>query len=69
VVSLENRVNTKASWEGLTGPPPVKVEEPATAAAEAVERAAEDSAALDDVMALGLPTGRTRVDLTNQGKG
>ena len=40
VVSLKG-VNTGASQEGLTGPPPVEVEDPDTAAAEAVERGVE----------------------------
>jgi len=38
VVSLENGVKTGASWEDLTGPPPVEVEDTTAAATEAVER-------------------------------
>ena len=42
--SLEKGVNTGASWEDLTGPPPVEVGDTAAATAEAVESGAENSA-------------------------
>jgi len=66
VVSLKG-MNTGFSREGLTGPPPVDEEGPAAAAAEAVERGEEDSAALEDEAPLGLPSGGTSIDLTDRG--
>jgi len=67
VVSPAKGVNTGLSQVGLTGPLPVDEEAPVAAAAEAVERGEEDSAALEDEAPLGLPEGGTSVDLTNHG--
>jgi len=61
-------MNTGPSREGLTGPPPVDEEDPVAAAAEAVERGKEDSAALEDEAPLGLPAGGTSIDLTDRGR-
>jgi len=65
VVSPKKGINTGTSWEGLTGPPPVEVEEPAAAAAEVVERGEDDSVALEDEAPLGLPSGGTSINLAD----
>ena len=67
MVSLDKGVNTRTLWEGLIRPSPVKVEDPAAAAAEAVGRGQADSVALENDAPLGLPAGGTSIDLTNWG--
>jgi len=58
VVSL-NSMNTGPSQEDLTGPPPVDDEDPAAAAAEAVERGEDDLSSLGGQGTLGSPHGWT----------